>query len=191
MREVLVVGASSTDSFVHSFVHSLVHSFVIQIEGHHFGGLSESSSGITHDLRSVFLGRNNFISGRYFAELARENFRHWHDPTLLVEYRISVHGYNKEEWDSLASWVLDNDLQHVNNRWLIQLPQSYATLARGARASSTINSFQDILDNVFLPLFQASIDPASHPKLDTYLRFVSGFDISNAEGSQHEQELSA
>ena len=38
----------------------------------------------------------------------------------------------------------------------------------------TINSFQSLLDNIFLPLYEVTIDPASHPQLHVFLEQVSG-----------------
>lgn len=36
-----------------------------------------------------------------------------------------------------------------------------------------VNSFQNILDNVFIPLFEATVDPNSHPQLHLFLMQVS------------------
>lgn len=38
----------------------------------------------------------------------------------------------------------------------------------------TINSFQNLLDNIFLPLYEVTIDPSSHPQLHVFLEQVSG-----------------
>lgn len=35
-----------------------------------------------------------------------------------------------------------------------------------------VTSFQNLLDNIFLPLFEVTIDPASHPQLHVFLKQV-------------------
>ena len=40
-----------------------------------------------------------------------------------------------------------------------------------------IESFQQLLENIFAPLFEVTLDPASHPMLHIFLRHVSGFDL--------------
>lgn len=44
-----------------------------------------------------------------------------------------------------------------------------------------VASFQNLLDNVFIPLFEATIDPSSHPLLHVFLMQVVGFDIVDDE----------
>ena len=44
-----------------------------------------------------------------------------------------------------------------------------------------LNSFQELLDNLFAPLFEVSIDPNSHPKLHLMLQQVVGFDSVDDE----------
>jgi len=36
-----------------------------------------------------------------------------------------------------------------------------------------VTSFQNILDNIFIPLFEATVDPDSHPQLHVFLKQVS------------------
>ena len=36
-----------------------------------------------------------------------------------------------------------------------------------------IESFEQMLENIFVPLFEVSADPASHPKLHLFLQQVS------------------
>ena len=35
-----------------------------------------------------------------------------------------------------------------------------------------VTSFQNILDNIFIPLFEATVDPDSHPQLHVFLKQV-------------------
>ena len=44
-----------------------------------------------------------------------------------------------------------------------------------------MTSFQEILDNIFLPLFEATKDPSKHPELHRFLHYVIGFDSVDDE----------
>ena len=41
------------------------------------------------------------------------------------------------------------------------------------RANNLVQNFEELLHNIFSPLFEVSINPASHPKLHRFLRQVS------------------
>lgn len=41
------------------------------------------------------------------------------------------------------------------------------------RANKLMTNFQEILNNIFQPLFEATNDPQSHPKLHMFLQYVS------------------
>ena len=53
---------------------------------------------------------------------------------------------------------------------LIQVPRLYGMY----KERGLLNSFQELLDNLFAPLFEVSIDPNSHPKLHLMLQQVVG-----------------
>ena len=42
-------------------------------------------------------------------------------------------------------------------------------------------NFQEMLDNIFVPLFEVTVDPNSHPHLHMFLRIVVGFDMVDDE----------
>jgi AMP deaminase len=130
----------------------------------------------------------------------------------MAEYRISIYGRKKSEWDQMASWIVNNELYSENVVWLIQVDTPIPffgsvcsvkickTLASPQwnksiifvlyylfhfslqipriynvyREMGTINSFQNLLDNIFLPLYEVTVDPASHPQLHVFLEQVSG-----------------
>ena len=54
--------------------------------------------------------------------------------------------------------------------FFLQIPRIYNVY----REMGTINSFQNLLDNIFLPLYEVTVDPASHPQLHVFLEQVSG-----------------
>ena len=135
-------------------------------------------------LREIFIKTDNQINGRYFAEITQELFDDLaFSKYQKAEYRISIYGRKKTEWDELASWVVDHKLYSSHNRWLIQIPRLYGMY----QSMRLLRTFAEMLDNIFAPLFEVSIDPASHPKLHLLLQQVVGFDCvddeSKAEGS--------
>lgn len=63
------------------------------------------------------------LNGRYFAELTQELFDDLaFSKYQKAEYRISIYGRKRSEWDELAAWVVDHRLYSSHNRWLIQVP---------------------------------------------------------------------
>ena len=50
-----------------------------------------------------------------------------------------------------------------------QLPRLYNIY----KEMGIVNSFQNMLDNVFLPLFEVTVDPNSHPQLHVFLEQVA------------------
>lgn len=69
-------------------------------------------------------------------------------------------------------------LLHVNVVYLthafyfkfnLQLPRLYNVY----KQMGIVKSFQNIIDNVFIPLFEVTIDPSSHPQLHVFLLMVS------------------
>ena len=72
-------------------------------------------------LSYVSCGQDNLLHGRFLAELTKEvmvdleasKYQH-------AEYRISIYGRKRVEWDILAAWVVQNKLASDNVIWLIQ-----------------------------------------------------------------------
>lgn len=56
----------------------------------------------------------------------------------------------------------------------VQIPRLY-NVYREERGQG-VTCFQDLLDNIFEPLFAVSVDPASDPKLHLFLQQLVGFD---------------
>jgi AMP deaminase len=95
-------------------------------------------------LREIFLKTDNFIKGRYLAELTKEVISDLEASKYqMVEYRVSIYGRSKTEWDKLASWILDNSLFSHNVRWLIQIPRLYNVY----KQSGVVQTFQDMLNS--------------------------------------------
>ena len=99
--------------------------------------------------------------------------------TLLLScrYRVSIYGRDPSEWDALADWVVDHKLYSPNNRWIVQIPRLYGMY----HGNGTLRTFREFLENIFMPLFEVSVDPATHPKLHLLLQQIVGFDCVDDE----------
>ena len=129
-------------------------------------------------LRTIFLKTDNFIHGRYLAELTKEVISDLESSKYqMVEWRISIYGRSLDEWDKLAAWVVDNKLYSPNVRWLIQVPRLYDVY----KANEGMKTFEEVIMNVFKPLFEVTASPSSHPKLHIFLQRVIGFDSVDDE----------
>lgn len=104
-------------------------------------------------LREIFLKTNNYIKGTYLADITKQViFDLENSKYQNCEYRISVYGRSLDEWDKLASWVIDNKVISHNVRWLVQIPRLYDIYKK----TGIVQSFQDICKNLFQPLFEVT-----------------------------------
>ncbi|KAL0309985.1 UNVERIFIED_CONTAM: AMP deaminase [Sesamum radiatum] len=116
--------------------------------------------------------------GRFLGEVSKQVFSDLETSKYqMAEYRISIYGRKMSEWDQLASWIVNNNLYSENVVWLIQLPRLYNVY----KEIGIVTSFQNILDNIFLPLFEVTVDPDSHPQLHVFLKQVVGLDLVDDE----------
>ncbi|XP_022743410.1 AMP deaminase-like isoform X2 [Durio zibethinus] len=129
-------------------------------------------------LREIFLEQDNLIQGRFLGELTKQVFSDLAASKYqMAEYRISIYGRKQSEWDQLASWIVNNELYSENVVWLIQIPRLYKIY----KEMGIVTSFQNILDNIFIPLFEVTVDPDSHPQLHVFLKQVVGLDLVDDE----------
>ena len=63
---------------------------------------------------------------------------------------------------------VNNETYSENAIWLIQFPRLYNVY----KEMGIVTSFQNILDNIFIPLFEVTVDPDSHPQLHVFLKQV-------------------
>eukprot|EP00985_Skeletonema_marinoi_P011357 scaffold5397_cov126-Skeletonema_marinoi.AAC.4 len=118
-------------------------------------------------MRKIFLKTDNHIEGRYFAELtkivlARHEQGKGHSSG--AEMRLSIYGMERKEWLQLATWV--------PRLWRVYHKKGKGTV-----------SFQDMLENLFGPLFEATLFPDKHPEVAELLKHIVGFDSVDDEGS--------
>ncbi|KAJ2558229.1 AMP deaminase [Coemansia sp. RSA 1933] len=136
-------------------------------------------------LREIFMKTENFIDGQYFAQLTKEVVSDLEQSKYqMAEYRASIYGRSRDEWDKLAAWVVDNKVFSSNVRWLVQIPRLYSVY----KSSGAVTNFAEMLANIFEPLFEVTRDPTSHPKLHVFLQRVVGLDSVDDE-SKAERRL--
>ena len=131
----------------------------------------------------MLLQIDNVIKGRFLAEVTQDVLEALEKSRYqFAEYRVSIYGRKKEEWDVLADWVCANKLYSSNARWLIQMPRVYQVWHK----IKMVKNFGEMMHNFFAPLFEVTLNPASHPSLHLFLQTVVGLDSVDDE-SQPEQ----
>uniref|UniRef100_A0A1L8DXU6 AMP deaminase n=1 Tax=Nyssomyia neivai TaxID=330878 RepID=A0A1L8DXU6_9DIPT len=129
-------------------------------------------------LREVFLKTDNYLNGKYFAQIIKEVASDLEESKYQnAELRLSIYGKSPDEWDKLAKWAINSNVYSDNIRWLIQIPRLFDIF----KTNNLMNSFQEIIDNIFLPLFEVTNNPEAHPDLHKFLQYVIGFDSVDDE----------
>uniref|UniRef100_A0A6I8P4N2 AMP deaminase n=3 Tax=Ornithorhynchus anatinus TaxID=9258 RepID=A0A6I8P4N2_ORNAN len=129
-------------------------------------------------LREIFIKTDNRVSGKYFAHIVKEVMSDLEESKYQnAELRLSVYGRSRDEWDKLARWAVEHRVHSHNVRWLVQVPRLFDVY----RTKGQLANFQEMLENIFLPLFEATVHPASHPELHLFLEHVDGFDSVDDE----------
>ena len=139
-------------------------------------------------LRDVFLKTDNRMGGKYIADITREVMNDLQSAKYtLVEWRVSIYGRASDEWSKLAKWFYRHKMAHENVRWLIQVPRLFDSYCKGGN----ICNFEELLANLFLPLFEATLHPGDNPELDLFLDTVVGFDSVDDESKPEFGHLSS
>nr|CAD7452526.1 unnamed protein product [Timema tahoe] len=129
-------------------------------------------------LREVFLKTDNYLNGKYFGRIIKEvSYDLEESKYQNSELRLSIYGKNQDEWDKLALWAIAGDVYSDNVRWLIQIPRLFDIF----KSNKLMDNFQEFLNNLFLPLFEVTNNPKSHPELHMFLQYVIGFDSVDDE----------
>ena len=104
--------------------------------------------------------------------------------------RLSIYGMERYEWLQLANWVLTDwggtypgPVLSSHNRWIIQIPRLWRIYCMKGKGQKKKRCFQDMLENIFFPMFEATISPEKHPEISELLKNVVGFDSVDDEGS--------
>lgn len=127
-------------------------------------------------LRDIFLKYDNYVNGRYLGELTQEVFQDLRAAKFVfAEYRISIYGKSKTEWNILAAWLDRFHLYDEKVKWFIQIPRLYRVLKQQCK----IINFQEMLNNIFDPL----MDEKNNPQLQKLLSNLGGFDCVDDESA--------
>ncbi|NWS74403.1 AMPD1 deaminase, partial [Crotophaga sulcirostris] len=133
------------------------------------------------ELRDLYLKTENAINGEYFATIIKEVGSDLEDAKYQhAEPRLSIYGRSPEEWHKLASWFNTHRVYSPNMKWMIQVPRIYDVF----RAKNFLPHFGKMLENIFVPIFEATINPQAHKELSVFLRHITGFDSVDDE-SKH------
>ncbi|XDV23058.1 hypothetical protein PO909_027779, partial [Leuciscus waleckii] len=129
-------------------------------------------------LREIFIKTDNHIQGKYFGHIVKEVMSDLEESKYQnAELRLSIYGRSMDEWDKLAQWAVTHSVYSDNVRWLIQIPRLFDVY----RTKKQLINFQQMLENIFLPLFEATVNPSSHSHLHLFLTHVVGFDSVDDE----------
>lgn len=121
---------------------------------------------------------DNDIQGCYLAELTHMIMQEMEDEKYcFAEWRVSIYGKSYNEWSKLAQWFKEHKIFSHQVRWMIQIPRLYSIY----RKNNIVKNFQEMLDNIFKPIFEVTLDPAKDPALYQLLFQIVGFDTVDDE----------
>ncbi|XP_010791659.1 AMP deaminase 3-like isoform X1 [Notothenia coriiceps] len=137
------------------------------------------------ELREIYLKSDNHIKGEYFARIIKEVSKELEESKYQhAEPRLSIYGRSASEWEGLATWFIQHKLHSPNMRWMIQVPRIYDIF----KSKKILPNFAKMLENVFLPLFEATVNPQKHKEIHVFLKYVTGFDSVDDE-SKHSDHM--
>ncbi|KFV64000.1 AMP deaminase 1, partial [Dryobates pubescens] len=133
------------------------------------------------ELRDLYLKTENAINGEYFATIIKEVGSDLEEAKYqYAEPRLSIYGRSAEEWPKLANWLSRHRVYSPNMKWMIQVPRIYDVF----RSKNFLPHFGKMLENIFVPVFEATVNPRAHKELSVFLRHITGFDSVDDE-SKH------
>uniref|UniRef100_A0A671RZ39 AMP deaminase n=1 Tax=Sinocyclocheilus anshuiensis TaxID=1608454 RepID=A0A671RZ39_9TELE len=134
------------------------------------------------ELREIYLKTDNYIKGEYFARLIKEVSHDLEESKYQhAEPRLSIYGRSPEEWESLSHWFIQQKVYSPNMRWIIQVDIF--------KSHKLIPNFAKMLENIFLPLFEATVNPQKNfTHRMSPLSQVTGFDSVDDE-SKHSDHM--
>ncbi|XP_061100488.1 AMP deaminase 3 isoform X2 [Conger conger] len=137
------------------------------------------------ELREIYLKTDNYMDGEYFARIIKEVAHDLEESKYQhAEPRLSIYGRSPDEWENLSRWFIQHKLHSPNMQWIIQVPRIYDIF----KSRKIITNFAKMLENIFLPLFEATVNPQKQKELHVFLKYVTGFDSVDDE-SKHSDHL--
>ncbi|KAG0712050.1 AMP deaminase 2 [Chionoecetes opilio] len=147
-----------------------------------FASMNLTAYDLSVDMLDVHADRNTFH--RYFTHIVvtvtpstGSDVRPGGEQVPECRAAVVVYGKSNDEWDKLARWAVQHNVHSENVRWLVQVPRLYDIY----KSNNIMDNFSVLLDNLFRPLFEASINPSSHPELHAFLQYLIGFDSVDDE----------
>jgi len=154
------------------------------------------------DFRRIFLKTNNDIGGRYFAELLKivlNRLESSKGHIAASEMRLSIYGMERNEWYDLSKWLIKDweggsfpgPVISTNNRWIIQIPRLWRIYSgKPVKEGEPKRSFLDMLKNIFIPMFEATLYPEKHPEIAKALKYIVAIDSVDDEDSAEDRNES-
>ena len=101
--------------------------------------------------------------------------------------RLSIYGMERYEWLQLAKWIMrdwqggrfSGPVLSTHNRWIIQIPRLWRIFCLKGKQ----RTYQDMLNNLFCPIFEATLFPEKNPEVSELLKHIVAFDSVDDEGS--------
>jgi len=113
-----------------------------------------------------------------FANIIKQVMEDYEDSRYQqAELRLSIYGRSSDEWTKLAKWAVGHDVYSDNVRWLIQVPRLYNIYKK----TGLVKNMAEMMSNIFKPLYDVTLNPASNPELALFLQHVVGFDSVDDE----------
>ncbi|NWR91146.1 AMPD2 deaminase, partial [Furnarius figulus] len=129
-------------------------------------------------LREIFIKTDNRVSGKWGGGIIKEVMADLEESKYQnAEGGGAIYGRARDEWAKLARWAGGGGVHSNNVRWLVQVPRLFDVY----RTKGQLANFQEMLENIFLPLYEATLHPAQHPELHLFLEHVDGFDSVDDE----------
>ena len=164
---------------------------------HRFDNFNDSYNPFgAKDLRTIFMKTSNHMDGQYFSELIRDvviQRVQQQKNRVAIEPRLSIYGRGGvSEWKSLSSWILNHKVLDIDSatgattghvRWMIQIPR-LCNIFMG----KAYTNFAELMQNIFEPMFEATLHPEKYPQIYTFLTHVGGIDCVDDE-SNHDPLL--
>jgi len=150
------------------------------------------------NMRRIFLKTNNFMGGRYFADLLKvviDRHEKSKGHNSACEMRLSVYGMERHEWYDLSVWLLKDwknsdfpgPMLSTHNRWHVQLPRLWRLYSmKPLKPGEKERSFVEMVENIFAPLFEATLYPEEHPEIAEAIKHIVAFDSVDDEGALEE-----
>ncbi|CAB1417914.1 unnamed protein product [Pleuronectes platessa] len=122
-------------------------------------------------LREIFIKTDNHIEGKYFAHIVKEVLYDLEESKYQnSEMRLSIYGRSRDEWDKLSQWAVKHRVYSDNVRWLIQVPRLFDVY----HTKKQLANFGEMLENIFMPLFEVTINPCQSSRAASLPRTCCG-----------------